>query len=106
MDVTHRKKPMSYAAALRYRPGRDAAPIVVASGRGEIAETIVKLATAAGVPTHPEPELARILAGVTPGTPIPAETYRLVASILAFIWSVDQTLHQSTGASADGKSPD
>lgn len=106
MDVTHRKKPIAYAAALRYRPGQDPVPVVVASGKGEIAENIVKLAFEAGVPTHPEPELARILAGMAPGTPIPVETYRLVATILAFIWSVDQTLQQKTGMSVGEKSPD
>ncbi len=96
MDVTRRKKPVRYAAALRYRPGRDTAPVVVASGQGDIAERIVKLADEAGVPTHPDPELARILAALVPGTPIPEETYRLVATILAFIWSVDRRMGQDT----------
>lgn len=79
-----------YAAALRYQPGVDQAPVVVASGKGTIADTILKLATEAGVPHHVEPGLAKILAQLEPGTPIPEETYRLVASILAFIWNVDR----------------
>lgn len=79
-----------YAAALRYRPGVDPAPIVVASGKGKIAETILSLAEEAGVPNHTEPALAKLLAQLEPGTPIPEETYQLVATILAFIWRMDR----------------
>lgn len=106
MDVTS-KKPNSkpepkYAAALRYRPGQDQAPIVIASGKGKVAETILKLAEEAGVPNHIEPGLAKILANLEPGTPIPEETYRLVASILAFIWRLDK--QYTTGPSGTGGS--
>jgi flagellar biosynthesis protein len=94
MDVKSKKpskkQEPKYAAALRYRPGQDQAPIIVASGKGKIAETILKLAEEAGVPNHIEPGLAKILAGLEPGTPIPEETYQLVATILAFIWRLDK----------------
>ncbi len=82
-----------YAAALRYQADKDLAPVVVAAGRGLIAETIIKLATEAGIPNYVEPGLAQILSGVTPGTPIPRETYQLVAKILTFIWKMDQQYH-------------
>jgi flagellar biosynthesis protein len=82
-----------YAAALQYRPGKDQAPIVVASGKGRIAELILKLAAEAGVPNHVEPALAKILANLEPGTPIPEETYQIVASILVFIWRLDKKYH-------------
>jgi flagellar biosynthesis protein len=88
------KKGPKYAAALRYKPGIDQAPVVVAAGQGAIAETIIKLAEEAGVPNHIEPSLAKILSRLEPGTPIPEETYQLVASILAFIWRMDQKYHQ------------
>jgi flagellar biosynthesis protein len=90
MDVKRKKPEPKYAAALRYRPGQDPTPVVVASGKGQIAETILKLAEDAGVPNHIEPGLAKILASLDPGTPIPEETYQLVASILAFIWRMDK----------------
>lgn len=83
------------AAAIRYRPGVDPAPVILASGSGAIAETIIKLAQEAGIPNHEEPVLAEILARFEPGTPIPEETYHAVASILAFIWRMDkQYRHQ------------
>lgn len=96
MDLKDKKrdqKEPKYAAALRYQPGLDQAPIVVASGKGKIAETILRLANEAGVPNHIEPALAKILAKLEPGTPIPEETYQLVASILAFIWRLDRNYH-------------
>jgi flagellar biosynthesis protein len=101
MDVNsgptpNRKKP-KYAAALRYRSGVDKAPVVVASGQGEIATTILKMAKEAGVPDYVEPALAEVLAKMEPGSEIPESTYRLVASILAFIWRLDKQYHSLHG---------
>jgi flagellar biosynthesis protein len=90
------KKP-KYAAALRYRQGVDNAPIVVAVGQGEIAATILKLATEAGVPDYVEPALAEVLVKIEPGREIPESTYRLVAAILAFIWRLDRKYHSPHG---------
>jgi Uncharacterized homolog of the cytoplasmic domain of flagellar protein FhlB len=92
MDVKSNSKDYKrkYAAALRYRPGVDQAPVVLAAGQGQIAEMIMKLADEAGVPSHVEPTLAEILAKLEPGTPIPEETFQLVAQILAFIWRLDK----------------
>jgi flagellar biosynthesis protein len=92
MDVKpgNKKNKTKYAAAIRYQPGIDHAPVVLASGEGHVAETILKLAEEAGVPNHVEPALAKILAKLEPGTPIPEETYQLVAQILAFIWRLDK----------------
>lgn len=95
-DNNRGNKGLKFAAALRYRPGIDQAPIVVASGKGRIAETILDLAREAGVPNHTEPALAKILAELKPGTPIPEETYQLVATILAFIWRIDKKYHQQS----------
>jgi flagellar biosynthesis protein len=102
MDVDEREpiqaKKRKYAAAIRYRQGKDEAPVVVASGKGQIAELIVKIATEAGVPNHTEPGLAKILAQLEPGTPIPEETYQMVASILAFIWRLDKNYNKTAMA--------
>lgn len=90
------KSEPKYAAALRYHKGVDQAPIVVAAGKGPIAEMIIKLAEEAGVPNHVEPVLAKILAKLEPGSAIPEETYQLVASILAFIWRLDKNFHSKS----------
>ena len=90
------KKAIKYAAAIRYRAGVDPSPVVVAAGRGKIAEVIIKLAEEAGIPNQVEPVLAKILAKLEPGTPIPEETYQLVAQILAFIWRMDKNYHHKS----------
>ncbi len=80
------------ATALGYDPKRDEAPIVLASGKGAIAEQIIALAKANGIPIREDPLLAEALAGVNLGDPIPPELYALVAEVLAYIYRVEQKL--------------
>lgn len=78
------------AAALGYEPGKDAAPRVIAAGRGPIAEEIIAVARRNGVPLHEDPVLVEALAAVQVGEAIPPELYALVAEVLAFIYRVQQ----------------
>lgn len=82
--MTRRKE----AAALRYGPG-DAAPRVVAAGRGEVAQRILALAQEHGVPVYSDPALASSLTAVELGAEIPPELYRAVAEVLAFLYRMD-----------------
>lgn len=79
------------AAALAYRPEKDAAPRVTASGRGAVAEKIVETARNAGVPVREDPGLAEVLSHLDPGDEIPPETYRAVAEVLAFLYRLDRS---------------
>jgi FlhB-like protein len=80
--------------ALRYEAGRDAAPTVVASGEGHMADRIVAIARDAGVPVEENPDLAAALAQVAIGTAIPEALYPVVAELLVFI----QRLNEERGA--------
>src|SRR3546814_16816131 len=53
--------PTHFSVALRYRPGVDAAPVVVARGRGDVALAIRELARAADVPMLEYPQLTRAI---------------------------------------------
>ncbi len=77
------------AAALRYDAGADAAPRVVATGRGLVAERIVAEARAAGVPVRDDAALAEALAGLDLGLDVPEELYRAVAEALAWAYKLD-----------------
>ena len=77
------------AAALRYDAGDDAAPKVVATGRGHVAERIVAEARAAGVPVRDDAALADALAGLDLGAQVPEELYRAVAEALAWAYRLD-----------------
>ncbi|UAJ09604.1 EscU/YscU/HrcU family type III secretion system export apparatus switch protein [Glacieibacterium megasporae] len=84
--------PTHFAVALRYVPGRDAAPIVVAKGRDVIAEAIRELAALNKVPILRYPQLTRaIYFTATVGVPINDELFGAVAAILAFVLYLDRS---------------
>lgn len=76
------------AVALKYEPKEDRAPKVVAAGKGLIAEKILEEARKAGVPIKEDAGLAQALGTIEVGREIPAEMYRAVAEVLAFIYRV------------------
>ena len=78
--------PVHIAIALRYDPEKDKAPVVVAKGKGTVAEKIVEVAQRHGVPVIRREELARTLyPAVRVGEEIPPEFYRAVAEVIAFV---------------------
>lgn len=79
----------SLAVALKYAPG-DAAPKVVAKGRGLIAEEIIARARAHGVYVHESPELVALLSQVDLDRHIPPALYIAVAELLAWLYRVEQ----------------
>jgi flagellar biosynthetic protein FlhB len=78
--------PQHYAVALRYDPGRDAAPVVVAKGSGVFARRIAELARGHGVPVLERPPLAKALHGLREGQPIPGPLFRAVAEVIALVY--------------------
>nr|WP_295658629.1 EscU/YscU/HrcU family type III secretion system export apparatus switch protein [Polymorphobacter sp.] len=87
--------PSHFAVALRYVPGRDAAPVVVAKGRDIIAEAIRELAAANKVPVLRYPQLTRaIYFTATVGAVIKDELFGAVAAILAFVMYLDNTARE------------
>ncbi len=78
--------PTHYAVALRYRPEQDAVPVVLARGRGLLAEVIRELAGEARVPVLRYPSVARALYFTgRVGEAIRPDLYGAVATILAFV---------------------
>jgi flagellar biosynthesis protein len=75
------------AAALRYSEDLPA-PLVVASGRGRLAEAIVEVARQSGVTLVEDPLLADTLARLDVNTLIPESLYEVVAELLAFVMSL------------------
>lgn len=78
--------PQHYAVALRYDPGRDAAPVVVAKGSGVFARRIADLARRHAVPVLERPPLAKALHALREGQPIPGPLFRAVAEVIAFVY--------------------
>jgi flagellar biosynthesis protein FlhB len=79
--------PTHLAVALKYDQARMAAPIVVAKGAGHLAERIRAVARQHGVAVVENKFVARTLYKlVDVGREIPADLYRAVAEILAFVF--------------------
>ncbi len=79
--------PTHYAVALRFRPGKDDAPVVVAKGADELAAIIRKVARQHGVPVIEHRALARgLYQRVKVGAAITADFFQAVANILARVY--------------------
>ena len=83
-----REKPKQ-AIALEYDPD-EAAPRVIATGKGALAERIIERAKESDVPVHRDDKLAETLSRLEIGDMIPRELYEVVAEILVFVDSMDK----------------
>jgi flagellar biosynthesis protein len=84
------KKPddLQLAVALAYSVGQ-AAPKVVAKGRGLLANAIIERAKEAGVYVHESPELVSMLMQVDLDQHIPPQLYLAVAELLAWLYRLE-----------------
>jgi flagellar biosynthesis protein len=79
------------AVALRYAEG-DAAPVIVAKGRGAIAEEIIRRAREAGLFVHESRELVGLLLQVDLDQRIPPALYIAIAELLSWVYIVEQRI--------------
>ena len=82
MDPSTKKQ----AVALRYDPKKDRAPKITGNGRGYLAEKILELARQHNIPIRQDKNLLQILSRLDLHQEVPAEVYKAVAEILAFIY--------------------
>jgi flagellar biosynthesis protein len=83
------KDERALAVALAYSRA-DAAPRVVAKGRGLIAEAIIARAQEHGVYVHESPEMVALLMQVDLDARIPPQLYVAVAELLAWLYRVER----------------
>ncbi|ANI78428.1 flagellar type III secretion system protein FlhB [Sphingobium sp. EP60837] len=85
--------PTHFAVALRYKPGQDTAPVVVAKGCDAIAAAIRELADQNGVTVLQYPDLARAIYFTSRAGQIVNEgLYMAVATVLAFVFRVENRM--------------
>jgi flagellar biosynthesis protein len=84
------KEPHKQAVALKYDSAENSAPVVVAKGRGKIAEAIMDKAAENGVPIQQDVSLVEVLSKLDIDQEIPSELYTLVAEILSFVYRSDR----------------
>jgi len=83
------------AAALRYDTTKDAAPKLVAKGRGAVAERLLALAAEHHIPIKSDPAMVQILSKLNLDEQIPLELYKAVAELLAFVYSANNSYRGS-----------
>ncbi|MFD2333174.1 EscU/YscU/HrcU family type III secretion system export apparatus switch protein [Cohnella sp. GCM10020058] len=82
------------AVALKYNPETRSAPVVVAKGKGVVAEEIMKRAVENGVPVQEDASLVEVLSKLDLEQEIPQELYQLVAEVLSFVYRSDKRASQ------------
>lgn len=83
------------AVALKYNAEQDFAPVVIASGYGNIAEGIIDIAEERGIPVYRDDSAASMLCMLEVGTSIPPELYELVATIYVQILGAAAKIHET-----------
>jgi flagellar biosynthesis protein len=77
------------ANALKFNPQLDAAPQIIAKGKGIVAQNIIEKALENDVPIYEDEKLSRQLVQLEVGSEIPFELYEVVAEVLVFIAQID-----------------
>ncbi len=91
-NTDNAKNRKNKAVALRYRADDDAAPVVIASGYGQIADKIIGIAEEKGIPVFKDDSAASMLCMLEVGRNIPTELYEVIAAIYMQILTVSSTL--------------
>jgi len=81
LDTADRERKRK-AVALRYAAGKDIAPVVVAKGRGELAERIIEIARREGIPVLEDKALVEALLKIEIFEEIPPVLYEAVLPFL------------------------
>jgi flagellar biosynthesis protein len=80
------KHKIQTAVALGYNQELDVAPRILATGKGNIAEKILAIASQENIPVHQDAELAEMLNLLELNSIIPIEAYAAIAKILTHIY--------------------
>jgi len=76
------------AVALKYNREKSGAPKVVASGKGEVANNIIKLAQEHDIFIKKDADLVELLSKIELNKEIPPMLYKAVAEVFSFIYKI------------------
>ncbi|MDC3416410.1 EscU/YscU/HrcU family type III secretion system export apparatus switch protein [Aquibacillus salsiterrae] len=80
------------AVALRYDKETTHAPTITATGKGHVADNIIKHAITNDIPIQEDPSLVELLSKLNVHQQIPEELYQAVAEVFAFIYQADKEM--------------
>ncbi|HVI87219.1 MAG TPA: EscU/YscU/HrcU family type III secretion system export apparatus switch protein [Dongiaceae bacterium] len=89
----------SVAVALDYKkPGGVSTPRIAASGRGAVAEQILAIAFAKGIPVREDADLVEILSTVDVDSDVPIDALAAVAEILSYLYRHNRSTAEAGAA--------
>ena len=91
-----KKEKKKVAVALEYNPENEA-PVVIATGKGALADKIVRGAREEDIPVYHDEKLAKTLSKLELGDMIPPELYGVIAEVLVFVDRMDRIKEKVTG---------
>ncbi|MGN0620676.1 MAG: EscU/YscU/HrcU family type III secretion system export apparatus switch protein [Porcipelethomonas sp.] len=83
------------AVALKYNADKDKAPVIIASGYGEVANRIIDIAEQNGIPVYRDDSAASLMCMLEVGTNIPPELYEVVAAIYCQLLKVSNDVRKN-----------
>lgn len=84
-----KEKEGASVVALRYDEGQDANPVVVAHGRGAVAQRILELAQDNDVPMQEDASLVSELIDMDLGDNVPPQLYSVIAEVLIMLEEIE-----------------
>jgi flagellar biosynthesis protein len=97
VETMKERQKSTLAAALHYDNTKGGAPRVTAKGRGAVAERIMELARQKGIPLRSDPALVEALCKLDVEMEIPEQLYRIVAEVLAFVYTMNEKRKELQG---------
>lgn len=91
------------AIALKYEVGKSKAPKIVATGKGVVAQKILKVAEENKVPFFEDKSLTDLLAKLDLDVEVPPELFTLVAEVLAVVYQMDKMAKKRSKMSKEKK---
>ncbi len=101
-DAGDKEHNRSIAVALSHEKGSSDAPVVTATGEGELAKQILQIAFEHGVKVREDADLAQILKEVDVDSPIPLEAFAAVSEILSYLYKSQGEKGTSPGFDTNG----
>lgn len=89
------------AVALGYQSEKHDAPVVLAKGKGIVAENIMEQARKNQVPIQEDAALLDLLGQLNINEAIPEELYQAVAEVFAFVYRIEQEKAKNSPKIAD-----
>lgn len=82
------------AVALKYNSDTDRAPVIIASGSGDIANKIIQIAEENGIPVYRDDSAASLMCMLDVGSSIPPELYEVIAAIYCQLMNSSEKLNK------------